>query len=502
MRSNRDLATDNTVGGETEIGPSPSTGPRGGDESDLASGTTVGEYRIDDVLGRGGFGTVYRATQPLIGKRVAIKVLSHKYSADRDMVSRFTAEARAVNQIRHRHIIDIFSFGQLPDGRQYYVMEMLDGEPLDQYLASNGPLSLEQAMPILRAIARALDAAHAKGVAHRDLKPENVFLARDDDGALFPKLLDFGIAKLENPEEAHAHKTNTGVPIGTPYYMSPEQCRGAGVDYRTDIYSLGVVTYRLLTGSFPFEGNLVDIMHHHMYDEPPAPSSKIAALPKAVDDAVLWMLRKDPDQRPKTAMGAVVALQGQTPTPMITPTELRGIEITDRVPRSKRSRWLVPAFGAIVAAGAAVVIVMMTRGGGGETQQVVADKPAITVAPPPPPPPPQPETRTVAPPPPRSPHVTITVTGAPEGTEVSIGGRVVGSAPGPVQLDRSTEKMVLVFRADNYQSTSKEIVPDADKPLDVPMKRRAAVVRPTAPVRPQPVEDPDGIENPFKKGKP
>ena len=138
-------------------------------ETDLPRGHAVGEYAIEEVIGRGGFGTVYRAVQPLIGKRVAIKVLSRMFSADRDMVSRFVAEARAVNQIRHRHIIDIFSFGQLSDGRQYYVMEYLEGVGLDRYLANNGPLSLEVALPILRAVARALDAAHAKGVAHRDL---------------------------------------------------------------------------------------------------------------------------------------------------------------------------------------------------------------------------------------------------------------------------------------------------------------------------------------------
>src|SRR5215475_3576442 len=118
------------------------------------------------------------------------------------MVSRFVAEARAVNQIRHRNIIDIFSFGQLADGRHYYVMEYLDGEPLDGYLRAHGRMELDEALPILSAIARALDAAHAKGIAHRDLKPENIFLAHDADGGTFPKLLDFGIAKLLAPEDS------------------------------------------------------------------------------------------------------------------------------------------------------------------------------------------------------------------------------------------------------------------------------------------------------------
>jgi serine/threonine protein kinase len=137
----------------------------GGGDRPLETGDVVGEYVIQAPLGKGGFGTVYRATHPVIGKQVAIKVLARRYSSDEEMVSRFVAEARAVNQIRHRNIIDIFSFGQLPDGRHYYVMEFLDGAPLDRHLNDHGSLPLDKALPILRAIARALDAAHAKGIA-------------------------------------------------------------------------------------------------------------------------------------------------------------------------------------------------------------------------------------------------------------------------------------------------------------------------------------------------
>src|SRR5258708_584763 len=170
-------------------------------DPDLDPGQAVGEYAVEHKLGQGGFGAVFKATHPLIGKVVAIKVLARKFSVDPEMVSRFIAEAKAVNQIRNRHIIDIFSFGKLDDGRQCDVMERLDGEPLDALLEREGVLRLETALPILRAIAKALDAAHAKGITHRDLKPENVFLGRDDDGMYFPKLLDFGIAKLVASEE-------------------------------------------------------------------------------------------------------------------------------------------------------------------------------------------------------------------------------------------------------------------------------------------------------------
>src|SRR5688572_12034772 len=219
----------------------------GNADQDLDAGQTVGEYVIDDKLGEGGFGAVFKATHPLIGKQVAIKVLFRQYSANPQMVSRFISEARAVNQIRHKNIIDIFSFGQLPDGRHYYVMEYLQGVTLDEHLGMRGRLTMGDALPILRQLARALDAAHAKGIAHRDLKPENIFIAAGDD-EVYPKLLDFGIAKLL-VDGKRQHKTRTGAPIGTPYYMSPERCRGRDVDHRTDIYSFGILAYQMLTGT-------------------------------------------------------------------------------------------------------------------------------------------------------------------------------------------------------------------------------------------------------------
>ncbi len=192
---------------------------------ELPPGEMIGEYRVISKLGEGGFGTVYRAEHPVIGKSVAVKVLSEQLSSSPEMVSRFIAEARAANQIRSRHIIDIFAFGALPDGRQYFVMELLDGVTLEDHLRAKGQLDPAEAVSILRGVARALDAAHAAGIVHRDLKPENVFLVNEEDGMVIPKLLDFGIAKLMG-DTAGGHRTRTGVPMGTPYYMSPEQCQG------------------------------------------------------------------------------------------------------------------------------------------------------------------------------------------------------------------------------------------------------------------------------------
>ena len=187
--------------------------------SDLEAGQKAGKFVIQKKIGEGGFGAVYKAVND-IDKVGAVKVLHPQFSADPGMVSRFKAEARAVNQIGHRGIIDIFEFGVLPDGRHYYVMEHLDGVPLDEFLKQKGRLSLEEALPFLASIARALDAAHAKGVAHRDLKPENVFLTHNASGEVEEaKLLDFGIAKLLHNDDSF-HKTQTGAPMGTPYYLS------------------------------------------------------------------------------------------------------------------------------------------------------------------------------------------------------------------------------------------------------------------------------------------
>jgi serine/threonine-protein kinase len=279
-------------------------------DTDVPAGTMIGEYRVEKKIGEGGFGAVYRAEHPLIGKRAAIKVLNWEFSANPEMVSRFMAEARAVNQIRHRNIIDIFAFGKMADGRQFYVMELLDGQPLDQLLNERGRFTLSEALPILRGVARALDAAHAKGIAHRDLKPENVFVTVDDDGQPSPKLIDFGIAKLLDAGAESSHKTRTGTPIGTSYYMSPEQCRARKVDHRTDIYSFGIVVHLLLTGKRPFVGDsAVDIIVKQVTEAPPPMSESCPELGTALDAAVLQMLEKDPAKRPQTTAAAVDALE-------------------------------------------------------------------------------------------------------------------------------------------------------------------------------------------------
>jgi eukaryotic-like serine/threonine-protein kinase len=381
-------------------------------DPDLDVGQVIGEYQIEEKVGQGGFGTVYRAVHPLIGKVVAIKVLARKFSADPEMISRFIAEARSVNQIRHRHIIDIFLFGSLPDGRAYYVMEYLDGEALDALIDREKRLTLAQALPILRAIARALDAAHAKGVTHRDLKPENVFLVRDaDSGEVWPKLLDFGIAKLMGNEEAQKHKTRTGIPIGTPFYMSPEQCRGKDVDHRTDYYAFGIVAYQMLTGVHPIDADdYMEIMIKQLNDEPVAPSTLVPELPAEVDDAIAWLMKKRREERPPNLMTAMKlfddiaerngiavpratqAFDSVTPPPGVKSPSVPNaglaatmpseVELDSPVKRSKLP-WLI---AGVVVIGVAIGVFAMTRGGApAQVAAPMVPVPAPVPAPTPPP---------------------------------------------------------------------------------------------------------------------
>jgi serine/threonine-protein kinase len=274
----------------------------------LAEGTMVGEYRIDRKLGSGAFGDVYAGEHPLIGKRVAVKVLNRRFASDPEMVSRFIAEARAVNKIRQRNIIDIFSFGILRDKQQhYFVMELLDGLTLRELLNQKGRLPVPTVIQIVRGIAAALDAVHEAGITHRDLKPDNVFLATERDGTYFPKLLDFGIAKLIGDDVTH--RTGSGVVLGTPLYMSPEQARGRKTDHLADIYALGVMIHEMLTGAAPFTGDSsVDVLLKHTTEPPPPMSSLRADLPSELDAPVLAMLHKRPKDRPPTAGRAVADL--------------------------------------------------------------------------------------------------------------------------------------------------------------------------------------------------
>jgi len=271
----------------------------------LGPGHEVGGYVIDDELGRGAFGVVYAATHPMIGKRAAIKVLKPEVSNNAGVVERFILEARAVNEIGHPNIVDIFAYGTLTDGRQYLVMDLLVGETLSTRLARE-PLPLADAVLVMDQVSSALAAAHAKGIVHRDLKPDNVFLV-DVPGSMAPevKLLDFGIVKLLPTASADASSsrvnTKTGIVLGTANYMSPEQARNR-IDHRTDIYALGVMAFELLTGRLPYiHDNAIEAMVAHEVDPIPSVMALAPGTPVELAQLAEAMMAKSPDDRPTLA---------------------------------------------------------------------------------------------------------------------------------------------------------------------------------------------------------
>ena len=282
----------------------------------LSSGTLVGEYQIQSKIGEGGMGTVYAAIHPIIGKKVAIKVLAGRLAKNKNAIRRFVLEARAVNDIRHPGLVDIFSFGRLTDGRHYYVMEFLDGRDLGDVLRERNSLPVVEAIPIFSEVGHALVAVHSKGIVHRDLKPENILLLTTSlPGGQRVKLVDFGLAKLVEGVPAHmqdsAPRTAAGVNVGTPHYMSPEQCRGLKVDARADLYALGVLLYESLTGKLPFDGaTALDIWQAHA-EKAPRPPIELApgVVTPALNALILRLLAKQPEHRIQTAADFCIALE-------------------------------------------------------------------------------------------------------------------------------------------------------------------------------------------------
>jgi len=274
-------------------------------------GRSIGNYKIVRVIGEGGMGTVYLAEHPMIGKRVAVKMLRPDLGTDPGLVSRFFQEARSVNEIRHPNIVDISDFGKTDDGHVYLVMELLEGRSLRDRLNAEGALPLLDVVTICRQVCDALAAAHRVGIVHRDLKPDNIFLLADPSqpDVLRTKLFDFGVAKLLGEQDKNVgHKTIAGSVVGTPFYMSPEQALCQDVGAASDIYSMGVVMFEMATGGVPFNAEQLVLLLNAILRQPaPPPSRTRPEIPPFLDRLVLRCLEKDPGARPQT-MEEVVAL--------------------------------------------------------------------------------------------------------------------------------------------------------------------------------------------------
>jgi eukaryotic-like serine/threonine-protein kinase len=452
-----------------------------GEEADLR-GQFAGEYKMLRRIGAGGFGAVYEAEHPILKRKAAVKVLHASRTVDESAARRFLSEAQTATQIRHRHIVDIFSFGTLPSGQQFYVMDLLDGVPLDRYLTEQKSLPPEVALPLLRPIAEALDALHARGIVHRDVKPPNIFLAWESSGEVIPKLLDFGLVKLLS--DTHAH-TASGVPMGTPYYMSPEQCRGEKIDGRADVYSFGVICHELMSGSPPFVGDTpAAVLVAHLVQPPPLLSEVNASRPPVLDGPILRMLAKLPDDRPPTVGAACAELERAAreagiaipdgflhlPRPSAPPPETRDSWFTaerggqsgarpTHLGRPRNS--LVLAIGALLAlAGIAAGVVYLGRSASETPEPATSALPAAPslVAPA--------NTPSVAPVASAA-RVAITLRGVPDGAKVMLGEAEVGQTPGPIWLPFSSESVFLRVLAPGFEPSMVNVVPSSSTEVPV-----------------------------------
>jgi tRNA A-37 threonylcarbamoyl transferase component Bud32 len=411
-------------------------------ETRLEAGVAVGEYVIDRFLGAGAMGEVYAGHHPVIGKRVAIKVLRHELAASAEAAERFIREARAVNQIDHENVIDVFAFGRLDDGRLYLVMDLVEGRSLRAHLV-DGPLDPVAALDILAPVAEALDAAHTRGVVHRDLKPDNIVLSNATPPKVF--VLDFGIAKLvskvsEGPA-GPGTLTGQGTWLGTPGYMAPEQWSVDGAGPASDRYALGVIAFELLSGALPFSATSVPgMMEQHFRAEVPALSARGAIGVSAACDAVLRKaLAKDPDARYPTARALVDALRGALGTGI---HRARGAVAAPEPSR----RFAVPALagGAVLAVGL-VFVVVTSRSDRPAPRSAASDRGALG------------DERSAASPD----HVRIQIVSTPSGAEVTNGDHLIGTTPTSIQLARG-ETVELVAHKPGYLAQARTLTAGAE----------------------------------------
>jgi serine/threonine protein kinase len=307
--------------------PTPAAHPFGAPQASPRTGSLIGltldsKYRLDSLLGSGGMGEVFSATRLLIGDRVALKVMNAEQMSDPNAVERFRREAQAAARLKHPNAVSIYDFGVSQQGMVFLVMELVEGQSLRQILRQQGPLTSTAAAEIFQQTCAALDEAHKQQIIHRDLKPDNILIKANASGVQV-KVLDFGIAKMRDLAVTASNLTQTGSVVGTPQYMSPEQCLGEELDQRSDIYSLGIVMYEALSGIAPFNApNSAAVVVQQVTQSPPAIRTLNPSLTPQVEAVVLHALEKRREARPQTA-GALAqelsaAVQGgviYTPNP-------------------------------------------------------------------------------------------------------------------------------------------------------------------------------------------
>ena len=359
-------------------------------------GATIAErYVIEEVVGEGAMGVVYRARHVRLPRTFAVKVLFGDLAADPVMRMRFAQEAAAASRLAHPNVVSVVDFGKSERGLLYLAMDFVEGEQLSALIAREGPLPPRRAISIARELARGLGHAHEQGLVHRDFKPENVVLERDPDGPPVPRILDFGLAISARDNEFDGRFTQHGFVVGTPIYIAPEQARDLAIDHRADLFALGVVLYEMLAGKPPFEGPAVDVAHKNMIEPAPAIHARNPAVtpPPELEAVVMCLLEKAPEDRFQSADEVIAALDAvdrtlDTPVVTLRPLPARaellpGLddEADDELARELggRRRWprLLAAAVLLLAAGGVVQALRQGAGAAGEVRSaamVVADE--------------------------------------------------------------------------------------------------------------------------------
>jgi len=436
-------------------------------EDSLIGATLGGKYRVLQQIGRGGMGIVYEAEHLGLGKRVAVKLMQEKYTHDSEAVARFHREALAAGRIGNPHIIEIFDIGTAPDGRSYVVMELLNGYPLSKVIEMGGALPPWRALQLMKQVLRAVGAAHTKGIIHRDLKPDNIFLISQSEDHDFVKLLDFGISKVVSVEEyATVTKlTTTGVVMGTPLYMAPEQALGNTIDRYADIYACGVIFYEMLAGHPPFEGPTYAVLVAKLLTAAPPPLDELRpGLPPALVRAVHRALEKEPQDRFESAEAFAAALpSGGSPSSLELAGTLDGGSIAGaRAVSARPGRFRNVAIAAIaftIAAAATAVVLVVTDEGAPEDAASAAA--AAQAAP-------------AAPSPATAASGTLDVQSTPSRATVFVGGRPVGTTPLEVPLAPGRHEVRFELEGHAAATMNAEVRSGARTTVLVPLAPSAA----------------------------